>query len=83
MSQALYLGHIMSRKGLQVDPKKVAAVQDLPVPKDLHELRCFLGFTTIFRTLIQGNSTRVMPLTRLQSQSVLVWDGECQSIFEG
>ena len=41
MPEVLYLGHIVSRDGLSVDPKKVATVQTWPVPKDLHELRCF------------------------------------------
>ena len=48
MSQVLYLGHVVSREGLKVDPKKVAAVKDWPVPKDLHELRCFLGLLQEF-----------------------------------
>ena len=84
MPQVLYLGHIVSKDGLQVDPKKVAAVQDWPVPKDLHELRCFLGLTNYFRTFIQGYSKRVLPLTRLQSpKRAFVWDESCQQAFLG
>ena len=84
MSQVLYLGHIVSRNGLQVDPKKVAAVKDWPVPKDLHELRCFLGLTNYFRTFIQGYASRVLPLTRLQSpKRAFVWDEKCQQAFSG
>ena len=61
MPQVLYLGHVVSQDGLSVDPEKVATVQDWPVPKDVHELRCFLGLTNYFRTFIQGYATRVMP----------------------
>ena len=84
MSQVLYLGHIVSRDGLSVDPKKVATVQDWPVPKDLHELRCFLGLTNYFRTFVQGYATRVLPLTRLQSpKREFLWDNKCQEAFDG
>ena len=84
MPEVLYLGHLVSAKGLAVDPKKVSAVQDWPVPKDLHELRCFLGLTNYFRTFIQGYSTRVMPLTRMQSpKRPFIWDDACQRAFEG
>ena len=63
---------------------QVATVQDWPVPKDLHELRCFLGLTNYFRTFIQGYATRVMPLTRLQSpKRAFNWDDKCQAAFDG
>ena len=84
MSQVLYLGHVVSRDGLQVDPKKVDTVQHWPVPKDIHELRCFLGLTNYFRTFIQGYATRVLPLTRLQSpKRSFLWDSSCQQAFDG
>ena len=84
MSQVLYLGHVVSRDGLQVDPKKVSIVQNWPAPKDIHELRCFLGLTNYFRTFIQGYARRVMPLTKLQSpKRAFVWDEDCQIAFDG
>ena len=84
MAQVLYLGHVVSRDGLSVDPKKVAAVKDWPVPKDLHELRCFLGLTNYFRTFVQGYATRVLPLTRLQSpKREFIWSDKCQEAFKG
>lgn len=84
MPELLYLGHLVSKNGLAVDPKKVSAVKDWPTPKDLHELRCFLGLTNYFRTFIRGYSARVMPLTRLQSPKLpFKWDEPCQRAFEG
>ena len=38
-----YLGHIVSAEGIQVDPKKIQKVEDWPVPKDVGEVRSFLG----------------------------------------
>ena len=84
MPEVLYLGHIVSKAGVAVDPKKVSAVQDWPVPKNLHDLRCFLGLTNYFRTFIQGYSARVAALTCLQSpKRSFIWDDACQTAFDG
>jgi hypothetical protein len=41
--QVEYLGHIVSAKGIQVDPRKIQAIEQWPVPASLTELRSFLG----------------------------------------
>jgi hypothetical protein len=38
-----FLGHVITSSGIKPDPKKVQAVQDWPVPRDVTELRSFLG----------------------------------------
>ena len=81
-SELLYLGHVVSKAGLKVDPKKVAAVESWPEPKDVSELRAFLGLTNYFRTFIQGYSKRVMPLTRLLSaKRSFDCDDDCRAAF--
>lgn len=35
MTELLYLGHIISAKGVQVDPKKIRTIVDWPTPKNL------------------------------------------------
>ncbi len=49
-----YLGHIVSKDGIKVDPKKVQAVSDWPEPQNLTELQQFLGLTNFFRKYVQG-----------------------------
>jgi hypothetical protein len=38
-----YLGHIVDMQGIRPHPKKVEAVQTWPVPKNVHDVRSFLG----------------------------------------
>jgi hypothetical protein len=38
-----YLSHIMDKHGIRPDPKKVEAIQTWPVPKNVHDVRSFLG----------------------------------------
>ena len=78
-----FLGHIVSREGLRVDPKKVKTVQEWPVPPDLPRLRSFLGLANYFRRFILGYSTMVSPLTSLTGSKVKwEWTPECQKAFE-
>ena len=43
-----YLGHIVSRSGIQTDPKKVEAIHKWPVPTNVTEVRSLLGFTNYY-----------------------------------
>lgn len=66
-SSVRYLGHIVSDKGVQTDPDKVAAVKTWPVPRNLKELRSFLGFVGYYRRFVKDFSKKVKPLNDLTS----------------
>lgn len=46
MHKVEYLGHVISRKGVSTNPKKIHVVQHWPTPKSLKQLRGFLGLTS-------------------------------------
>ena len=78
-----YLGHLVGQDGIKVDPRKVKAVEDWEVPKDVGQIRSFLGLANYFRRFLCGYSTMVAPLTALTRKThPWVWTSECQKAFE-
>ena len=65
LHEVKFLGHIVGRGGLRVDPKKVEVVKDWPTPKDATEIRQFLGLTNYFRKFIKDYSSIAAPLMDL------------------
>lgn len=56
-SSVLYLGHVVSERGVKTDPEKVAAFKTWPAPRHLKELKAFLGFCGYYRKFIKGYSS--------------------------
>ena len=40
-----YLGHVVTKEGISVDPEKIKEIKDWSVPKDVTDVRSFLGIT--------------------------------------
>ena len=53
-SFGILLGHIVCKKGLMVDPAKIAIIVNLPPPKSAKQLRTMLGYTGYYRKFIKG-----------------------------
>ena len=43
LSTIKYLGHVISADGISADTDKINALQNLPPPADVSQVRCFLG----------------------------------------
>ncbi|XP_037831364.1 uncharacterized protein LOC119616983 isoform X3 [Kryptolebias marmoratus] len=64
-SSVRYLGHIVSEKGVETDPEKIDSLKSWPVPRNLKELRSFLGFAGYYRRFIKDYAAIVKPLNEL------------------
>ena len=62
-----YLGHIVSKDGVETDPKKIQVIVDWPVPRTVHDVRSFLGFPNYYRKFMYRYSQIVKPLNKLIS----------------
>ena len=84
-----YLGHIVSSKGIETDPKKVEAVKNWTVPKTVTDVRSFLGFTNHYRRFITDYANVAKSLNILVSgenvnrkKAPIEWTEECQITFD-
>ena len=78
-----YLGHVISKHGIEVDPIKVAAIKDFPQPTNLKSLKSFLGLASYYRRFIPNFSSVAGPLHLLTCKDApFVWSSSCQEAFE-
>ncbi|XP_073121931.1 uncharacterized protein [Henckelia pumila] len=78
-----FLGHVISERGVEVDPSKVQAVKEWSVPRNASEIRSFLGLAGYYRKFIKGFSSITVPLTALTKKNArYVWSSECQKSFD-
>ena len=62
-----YLGHIVSKNGIETDPKKIEAIQNWPRSKTVHDVQSFLGFTNYYRKFLYKYAQKAHPLNQLIS----------------
>ena len=63
--QVEYLGLIISENSVRMDPVKVAAITEWPVPQNASDVRKFRGFANYYRRFIRNFSEICRPLDRL------------------
>ena len=74
-----FLGHVVSKGGIVVDPSKVDVVMQWELPKSVFEVRSFLGLAGYYRRFIVGFSKLAFPLTQLTRKGqAYVWDAKCE-----
>ena len=78
-----FLGHVILAKGVSVDPQKIEAVVNWKPPKNVSEVRSFLGLVGYYRKFVEGFSRIAAPLTKLTRKDVKYdWVDAWQQSFE-
>jgi len=60
-----FLGHMVSKEGIRMEPAKIEAARGWTRPISPIEIRSIMGLTVYYRRFVQGLSTIAAPLTRL------------------
>eukprot|EP00253_Pinus_taeda_P017026 PITA_17026 len=69
--------------GIAVDPEKIKAIMDWPVPKDVADVQSFMGLAGYYRRFVEGFSKVAFPITLLQKKGrAFHWTPNCQKSFE-
>ena len=78
-----YLGHIISKQGLAVDPEKIKAIIEWPMLTDVSAVRSFMGIAGYYRIFVEIFSAIAYPITSLQRKvTKFEWNEKCQNSFE-
>ena len=81
--QVKYLGHIINKDGIQVDPEKTQAISTFPIPKSSKQVKSFLGVCNYYRKFIQGYAKLASPLTKLTAKDIkFSWGPEQADAFQ-
>ena len=81
------MGHIVSKDGIETDPKKINATVNWPRPTTVTDIPSFLGFTHHYRRFIYAHIAR--PLNVLISsdnankkKQAIKWNEDCEESFQ-
>ena len=78
-----FLGHVVSKDGVMVDPSKIEAVKNWVRPTNVTEVRSFVGLSSYYRRFVKGFSSIASQLMNLTKQNVpFVWSDECEESFK-
>jgi hypothetical protein len=78
-----YLGHVISKDGIAVNPERVQAILDWAPPKNVKQVRSFLGLASYCRRFVENFSKIAKPLTDLLHKGVKFdWTEKCQDSFQ-
>ncbi|MCO5593798.1 hypothetical protein L7F22_047816 [Adiantum nelumboides] len=78
MEEIHFLGHIVSKDVVRMDPAKIKAIQDWPEPVNLHEVRSFFGLCSYYRRFIHFFAGIAAPLHDLARKGVVFRFGKRQ-----
>ncbi|CAM9004234.1 unnamed protein product [Rhodiola kirilowii] len=83
VQEGIVLGHLVSKRGVEVDKAKIQVIEQLPPPTNQKGIRSFLGHAGFYRRFIKNFSKIARPLTHLLCNDVeFNFDEGCLEAFE-
>src|SRR5260370_25682043 len=83
VSETKFLGLIIGKDGIRMDPNKVNTIVEWHTPSCLTDVQAFIGFANFYRRFIRDFSKIIKPLVALTQRGALFrWTPACQTAFE-
>eukprot|EP00253_Pinus_taeda_P004559 PITA_04559 len=82
LTEMLYLGHIIGVDGVRVHEEKIRAIREWLEPRNVTELRGFIGICTYYQKFIKSFSQLATPLTNLTRKGAFSWSDTAQRAFD-
>jgi hypothetical protein len=83
LEEIQFLGHVLSAKGIAVDPSKVQDILEWKPLTTVNQVRSFLGLAGYYRRFIPDFSKIVKPITGLlKNDTKFDWSSKCEEAFE-
>ncbi|XP_050945183.1 uncharacterized protein LOC103502459 [Cucumis melo] len=77
-----FLGHVVSKDGVSIDPTKIEVVTSWPRPSTVNEVCSFLGLAGYYQRFVEDFSRIATPLTQLtRKRAPFVWIKACEDSF--
>ena len=70
LNEVSFLGHLVSKEGIRVDPRKIEVIIEWKPPRNVTKVRSFLGLAGYYRRFVKGFSMIAAPMTRLLQKNV-------------
>ena len=82
-TETKYLGHVVSGNGVSCDPEKIKAVKSWPVPRNIRDVRSFIGTVAYYKRFIRNFAQICRPLHALTCKNAkFQWTIECEAAFQ-
>ncbi|XP_059285203.1 uncharacterized mitochondrial protein AtMg00860-like [Lycium ferocissimum] len=83
LSLVEFLGHVVAKDAIIIDPKNIEAVRDWFRPALITEVRSFIGLGDYYQRFMERFSCIASPLTKLTQKKVAFhWSDECEASFQ-
>ena len=81
--ETTFLGVIVGRNGIRMDPKKIETIKNWKTPSCLTDVQAFIGFGNFYRRFIRDFSGIISPMVNLTKKGVrFEWNQNCETSFQ-
>jgi predicted aspartyl protease len=82
--ELVFLGHKVTKTGVTTDPEKIKALSEWPSPRNIKEVRSFLGFCSYYRRYVKNFAEISEPISCItrKENGKFVWSEKAETAFQ-